>query len=97
MVVSVGISYMPDILYVSDILEYYVSCYRCYLNGDGMGKGTHFSLFFVVMRGLYDALLRWPFRQRVTMTLLNQSGSRHVSDTFHPNVRSPSFLRPVNR
>lgn len=72
-------------------------CARCYLNGDGMGKGTHFSLFFVVMRGLYDALLRWPFRQRVTMTLLNQSGSRHVSDTFRPDVRSSSFQRPVNR
>lgn len=71
--------------------------YRCYLNGDGMGKGTHFSLFFVVMRGLYDALLRWPFRQRVTMTLLNQTGSRHVSDTFRPDVRSSSFQRPMNR
>ena len=70
---------------------------RCYLNGDGMGKGTHFSLFFVIMRGLYDALLRWPFRQRVTMTLLNQSGGRHASDTFRPDVRSSSFQRPINR
>ena len=43
----------------------YKMCARLYLNGDGMGKGTHVSLFFVVMRGAYDALLKWPFRQKV--------------------------------
>jgi len=42
-------------------------CARLYLNGDGMGKGTHVSLFFVVMRGAYDALLKWPFRQKVSV------------------------------
>lgn len=36
-----------------------------YLNGDGTGKGTHLSLFFVVMKGDYDALLPWPFRHKV--------------------------------
>ena len=29
------------------------------------GKGTHMSMFFVVMRGEYDALLPWPFVQKV--------------------------------
>ena len=43
----------------------YKMCGRVYLNGDGMGKGTHLSLFFVLMRGEYDALLEWPFRQKV--------------------------------
>ena len=43
----------------------YKMCARIYLNGDGMGKGTHVSLFFVIMRGQYDALLKWPFRQKV--------------------------------
>lgn len=42
-------------------------CARVYLNGDGMGKGTHLSLFFVVMRGEYDALLPWPFKQKVPL------------------------------
>jgi len=41
-------------------------CARLYLNGDGMGKGTHVSLFFVIMRGAYDALLKWPFKQKVS-------------------------------
>lgn len=29
----------------------YKMCARIYLNGDGIGKGTHISIFFVVMRG----------------------------------------------
>lgn len=40
-------------------------CLRIYLNGDGTGRGTHLSLFFVVMKGPNDALLRWPFNQKV--------------------------------
>lgn len=40
-------------------------CLRLYLNGDGTGRGTHLSLFFVVMRGRCDALLKWPFSQKV--------------------------------
>ena len=45
----------------------YKMCARIYLNGDGMGKRTHISLFFVVMRGNYDALMSWPFRQKVSL------------------------------
>lgn len=41
-------------------------CLRIYLNGDGTGRGTHLSLFFVVMRGHSDALLKWPFNQKVS-------------------------------
>ena len=29
----------------------YKMCARLYPNGDGMGKGSHISIFFVVMRG----------------------------------------------
>ena len=66
-----------------------------YLNGDGMGKGSHLSLFFVVMKGEYDALLPWPFQQKVTMLLLDQdSGQAHLSDTFRPDPTSSSFKRP---
>ena len=43
----------------------YKMCLRIYLNGDGTGRGTHLSLFFVVMKGPNDALLRWPFNQKV--------------------------------
>lgn len=50
----------------------YKMCARVYLNGDGMGKGSHLSLFFVVMRGEYDALLPWPFKQKVSTTASQQ-------------------------
>uniref|UniRef100_H2MYY6 TNF receptor-associated factor n=1 Tax=Oryzias latipes TaxID=8090 RepID=H2MYY6_ORYLA len=74
----------------------YKMCARVYLNGDGMGKGTHLSLFFVVMRGEYDALLPWPFKQKVTLMLMDQGPSRkHLGDAFKPDPSSSSFRRPV--
>ena len=72
----------------------YKMCARIYLNGDGMGRGTHISVFFVVMRGQYDALLRWPFRQKVTFMLMDQDNVEHVIDAFRPDPSSSSFQRP---
>jgi len=72
----------------------YKMCAGLYLNGDGKGRGTHISVFFVVMRGEYDALLRWPFRQKVTFMLLDQDNVEHVIDTFKPDPNSCSFERP---
>ena len=72
----------------------YKMCARIYLNGDGMGRATHISLFFVLMRSEYDALLRWPFRQKVTLMILNQDNVEHVIDAFRPDPNSPSFQRP---
>uniref|UniRef100_A0A4W3J2P4 TNF receptor-associated factor n=1 Tax=Callorhinchus milii TaxID=7868 RepID=A0A4W3J2P4_CALMI len=73
----------------------YKMCLRIYLNGDGVGRGSHVSLFFVVMRGNYDALLRWPFKQKVTLMLMDQNNREHVIDAFRPDVSSSSFQRPV--
>lgn len=74
----------------------YKMCARIYLNGDGMGKGTHVSLFFVVMRGLYDNLLKWPFRQKVTLTFVDQNQRSHVADSFRPDPTSSSFKQPTS-
>lgn len=74
----------------------YKMCLRIYLNGDGTGRGTHLSLFFVVMKGPNDALLRWPFNQKVTLMLLDQNNREHVIDAFRPDVTSSSFQRPVS-
>ncbi|XP_058515477.1 TNF receptor-associated factor 2-like isoform X2 [Ochotona princeps] len=74
----------------------YKMCLRIYLNGDGTGRGTHLSLFFVVMRGPHDALLRWPFNQKVTLMLLDHNNREHVIDAFRPDVTSSSFQRPVS-
>uniref|UniRef100_A0A3P8ZQ82 TNF receptor-associated factor n=1 Tax=Esox lucius TaxID=8010 RepID=A0A3P8ZQ82_ESOLU len=74
----------------------YKMCLRIYLNGDGTGRGSHLSLFFVVMRGLSDALLKWPFNQKVTLMLLDQSNREHIIDAFRPDITSSSFQRPVS-
>ncbi|KAK7895193.1 hypothetical protein WMY93_020518 [Mugilogobius chulae] len=54
------------------------------------------SLFFVVMRGKCDALLKWPFSQKVTLMLLDQNNREHIIDAFRPDVTSTSFQRPIS-
>ncbi|XP_070532384.1 TNF receptor-associated factor 2-like [Ptychodera flava] len=73
----------------------YKMCARIYLNGDGMGKGNHVSLFFVVMKGEFDAILRWPFRQKVTFMWIDQNNREHMIDAFRPDPNSSSFKRPT--
>ncbi|XP_062567709.1 TNF receptor-associated factor 2-like [Saccostrea cucullata] len=73
----------------------YKMCARLYPNGDGMGKNTHMSIFFVVMRGNFDALLMWPFSYRVTFMLLDQNNKEHQVDSFRPDPNSSSFKRPT--
>ena len=73
----------------------YRMCVRTYLNGDGIGKGTHMSVFFVLMRSEHDSLLSYPFKQSVRFTLINQSNpSASITEAFIPDLTSPSFQRP---
>ncbi|XP_071948041.1 TNF receptor-associated factor 2-like [Antedon mediterranea] len=74
----------------------YRVCCRIYLNGDGMGKGTHISIFFVIMKGANDALLQWPFRNKVNFVLLDQNNREHIIDGFRPDETSSSFRRPTS-
>lgn len=73
----------------------YRVCVRVYLNGDGIGKGTHISLFFFIMRSEQDNLLSWPFKQRVRFTLVHQKkSSLSITEAFVPDHNSPSFQKP---
>ena len=72
----------------------YKLCVRAYLNGDGVGHETHLSVFIVVMKGEYDALLPWPFRHKVSLVLLGQGHHKHIVQTFKPTPDLPSFMRP---
>ena len=72
----------------------YKMCLRLYIMGDGIGKGTHLSLFFVVMRGEFDNILQWPFTHKVTFKLINQAGGRDVDYAFQPDPQSSSFRKP---
>ncbi|XP_031719139.1 TNF receptor-associated factor 5 [Anarrhichthys ocellatus] len=69
---------------------------RVYLNGDGEGRETHLSLYVVLMPGDFDALLPWPFKQAVSLSVLDQSGAaNHRSLSFRPDPTSKSFQRPA--
>ncbi|CAF0854510.1 unnamed protein product [Rotaria sordida] len=68
---------------------------RLFLTGDGDARRTHMSLFFVLMRGLNDPILKFPFNYKVTFCLYDHtSAQRHIIDSFRPNIRSSSFQRP---
>ncbi|CAF1098343.1 unnamed protein product [Adineta steineri] len=68
---------------------------RLYLFGDGNARRTHMSLFFVLMRGVNDAILKFPFNYKVSFCLYDQSGEeKHVIDSFRPDIKSNSFQRP---
>ena len=75
----------------------YKYCARLYLHGDGMGRSTHISIFFVVMKSEYDQLLAWPMRKRITFELINlQNEEDSIIESFVSNPRSSSFQRPTN-
>ena len=74
----------------------YKMCVRVYLNGDGMGHKTHLSLFFVLMKGEFDALLKWPFDNKVSLILVDQNHRKHIVQTFKPTPESSSFQRPIS-
>lgn len=71
-------------------------CLRIYLNGDGTGRGSHLSLFFVVMRGQSDALLKWPFNQKVkhppALYFILMAGADHIQIHAFSTPRVTPFL-----
>ncbi|KAK6469597.1 TNF receptor-associated factor 2-like [Huso huso] len=73
----------------------YRLCLRLYPRGDGVGRGSHASLFLCVMRGEWDDVLPWPFRHRVTFSCLDASGGgSDVREAFLPDPLSASFQKP---
>ena len=75
----------------------YKLCLRVYLNGDGSGRGTHISFFITLMKGEFDPLLPWPFKQTVSLSLLAQDGaSRDITQSFKPDEASGSFSMPTS-
>ena len=66
-------------------------------NGLRDSKNTHLSAFIVVMKGEYDAIFRWPFNEKVKLTLIDQQDDPHqrenvTSETVGKNI--PNFARP---
>ena len=71
---------------------------KLFPNGNGNGENTHLSVFVVVMRGEYDAILPWPFAQKVTFTLIDQqqdtSQRENVVKYFKADPTMESFDKP---
>lgn len=68
-------------------------------NGDGSGKNTHLSAFVIVVKGEYDAVLPWPFHQKVSFTLIDQQDSTDERENivmhFRANTKLENFARPT--
>ena len=74
----------------------YKMCLRLYIMGAGVGKGTHLSLFLVVMHGEFDNILQWPFTHKITFKLINQTGGEDIIETFKPNIMKPTCGSDMN-
>jgi len=73
----------------------YKYCFRFYPMGDGMGKGTHLTLFLVLLKSEYDSMLQWPFTKKAVVTLINQKDRAHdVVKVLIPDTTLPSFQKP---
>ena len=76
----------------------YRLCLRAYLYGDGAGKGTHVSVFLVIMRSEYDDVLLWPFKHCVVISLVNLGNplkpDAGITHKFIPSPQSNSFEKP---
>ena len=74
----------------------YKFCLRLYVHGDGMGRGTHLSLFVVIMKSEYDAILQWPFQKKIQFKLINQKDrSKDHGEQMYPSKDSSSFQKPT--
>ena len=68
----------------------YKFCLALHANGDNSGKGSHVSLYIVLMKGKNDDNLKWPFKGEFTLQLLNwREDKNHVKtvikfDEFTP-------------
>ncbi|XP_033736033.1 TNF receptor-associated factor 3-like [Pecten maximus] len=76
----------------------YKLCGQVYLNGDGTHPNMFLSFFFILMKGDFDALLPWPFKQQVTFMLMDQeTRSQNLSKVLNSNRDAVSFKRPDSK
>lgn len=78
----------------------YKMCAQLFPDGDDTGYHTHVSLYIVLMQGPYDALLSWPFLNRVDFTLIDHNSCHTTSYNnklyiVFPNAQNQSFHRPT--
>ena len=69
---------------------------RIYFNGVGDGSGRFVAIFVHMMMGEYDFQVRWPFTQRITLSIMDQSGAeRHLSQILQAQPNMMAFQKPT--
>ena len=68
----------------------YRMCVRVHPKGNGRGEGTHVSIFTLMMHGPFDDYLKWPFKGKITIQLVNQAGDHdHVEKIIPYTDKTP--------
>ncbi|CAM4755487.1 unnamed protein product [Rotaria magnacalcarata] len=76
-------------------LDGYKLCVRLYFNGNDTDQSTYSSIFIVLMRGDYDAILDWPFNYQVIFCLYNLiNQDNHIIESFQPDINLKAFQKP---
>ena len=80
----------------TDSYEYKLGI-RAYLNGAENESGRYVAIFVNMMMGKYDNIeVRWPFTQRITLSILDQSGAkRHISQSMQAKPNLSAFQKPT--
>ena len=86
-----------------DSSPFYRCGYKCKLsldpNGDGALKNAHLSVYLIIIKGKYDAILTWPFQKKVTFTLIDQQENakdrKIIVKSFIAESKRETFKRPV--
>ena len=65
----------------------YTFCLVVFANGNGDGKGSHLSIYTLIMKGQHDDRLQWPFTGTIIIELLNWlEDKRHYKMTLSINT-----------
>lgn len=73
---------------------------RIYPNGIKSGKNSHLSVYIIVMKGEYDAILSWPFKKKLILSIIDQQEDpnerQNVAWRLLPGNHPQCFARPIN-
>lgn len=68
-----------------------------YPNGSDDVWGTSLSVFFIIQKGEYDALLPWPFKRKVKFTLLDQQENLEERENHSVEITPINDLQVFGR
>ena len=63
-------------------------------------EDVHLGIYICVMKSDHDAILTWPFKEKCTLTLIdqqdNEEGRKNIVSTMTP-LGQDSFKRPIEK